>query len=192
MHPAPARAHRPIARWSWVVAVIAVAQVVACTGAGGSRAEAPPGAGPAPPPAGRWKSTLPTQNGPAVLTVDIGRVGTRWVGEFDLEGFRVENYPVEVEVKGRNVTLHLSAIGVDFRGVLSDDGRRMIETSGDADAIVLERTGEAQFSEHFLELESAAGDSTAVTLLAMDARELRTAFNRDTARVRLLLLLSPT
>jgi hypothetical protein len=143
-------------------------------------------------PAGEWRTTLETQNGNATMTVDLGRVGTRWVGTFDLEGFPIEDYPVEVRVAGDSVTLSFSAIRLDFRGAFTNDGRRMRGSFGDADTVVFERVGDARFADQFLEMEAAAEDSTAVLPLSSDAHELRAAFNRDTDRVRLLLLLSPT
>lgn len=143
-------------------------------------------------PAGEWKTSLDTQNGKTAMTVDIGRVDERWVGQFDLEGFPIEDYPVEVKVAGDSVILGFSAIRLDFTGTVSKDGRRMSGSMGAADSVVFERVGDARFSDQFMEMESAADDSTTVLRLSSDAHELRAAFNRDTAQVRLLLLLSPT
>jgi hypothetical protein len=86
---------------------------------------------------------------------------------------------------------------MDFHGVLSGDGARLsgraIQRGQQEDwELVFERTGEVSFSELFLKLEAAADDTTAVHSLSTDARELRLAFNRDTDKVRLLLLLAPS
>jgi hypothetical protein len=86
---------------------------------------------------------------------------------------------------------------MDFKGVLSSDSARLsgraIQRGQQEDwELVFERTGEASLSELFLKLEGAADDTTAVHSLSNDARELRAAFNRDTDKVRLLLLLAPS
>ena len=71
--------------------------------------------------------------------------------------------------------------------------RTAIQNGEDEDwELSFTRAGDASFSELFIQLETAADDTTTVLSLSNDARELRTAFNRDTDKVRLLLLLAPS
>lgn len=148
--------------------------------------------------AGQWLATSETDDGQGFeIILDLGQVGSRWVGEFDLPLFGVENYPVEVTVGDSLIELHFTAMAVDFKGVLSDDGTRLsgraIQRGEDDDwDLAFARTGEASFSGLFLKLEATADDTTAVHSLSNDAAELRAAFNRDINKVRLLLLLAPS
>jgi copper chaperone CopZ len=148
--------------------------------------------------AGHWLATSETEDGQEFeIILDLGQVGSRWVGQFDLPTFNVENYPVEVTVGDSLIELHFTAMTMDFKGVLSSDSARLsgraIQRGQQEDwELVFERTGEASLSELFLKLEGAADDTTAVHSLSNDARELRAAFNRDTDKVRLLLLLAPS
>jgi len=148
------------------------------------------------PLAGQWRGQLVVGEGrTSELVVDLGLAANRWVGQFDLHDFGVEDYPVGVALDGRRVTLHLSAAQIDFEGMLSVAGEAVagIATSqGHRDSLVLRRTGEARFSDEFLALEKVAEDSTRVEPLSADGAELRRRFNEDRASTRLVMLLSPT
>jgi hypothetical protein len=146
---------------------------------------------------GQWVTDLPIDEAGATakLVLDLGRLGDRWVGEFDLAGF-VEDYPVEMTLDGETVRLHLTAIGMDFEGTVSGDGGtlsgtgRVQETS---EPLTFTRAADVpSLSDGFLEIEQAVADSSLVTVLSPDGAELRERFNRDVDRTRLLLLLSPT
>lgn len=129
------------------------------------------------------------------LIVDLDRVAGRWTGQFDLPGFGVEDYPVEVALAGRTVTLQLSAAQVEFIGeftTAADALAGMSETRGHRDSLVLRRVGGAHLSEEFLRLETLSEDSTRVENLAATGIELQRQFNQDRAFIRLLMLLSPT
>jgi copper chaperone CopZ len=147
---------------------------------------------------GHWLATSETGDGQEFeIILDLGQVGSRWVGEFDLPLFGVENYPVEVAFRDSQIELHFTAMTVNFKGALSDDGThlsgRAIQNGEDEDwELSFTRAGDASVSELFIQLETAADDTTTVLSLSNDARELRTAFNRDTDKVRLLLLLAPS
>jgi copper chaperone CopZ len=148
--------------------------------------------------AGHWIATTETEDGQTFEIIpDLGKVASGWVGEFDLPAFGVENYPIEVAAGDSLIEFHFTAMVMDFRGTLSGDGAqlrgRAIQRGQQEDwELVFERTGEVSFSKLFLKLEAAADDSTAIRSLSNDARELRAAFNRDTDKVRLLLLLAPS
>lgn len=148
------------------------------------------------PLAAQWRGQLAVGDGQTSdLIVDLGLVGGRWVGQFDLRESGVEDYPVEVALEGRRVTLHLSAAQIDFEGRLSVAGDSLAgiaSTGGHRDSLVLRRVGTAHFSDEFLALEKMAEDSTRVEFLATDAAELRKRFNEDRAYARLVMLLSPT
>ena len=146
--------------------------------------------------AGQWRGRLAVgDRRTSELVLDLGPAGGRWVGQFDLRDFGVEDYPVEVALEGRKVTLHLTAAQIDFEGTLSTLGgtlRGIASTNGQRDSLLFTRTGEAHFSDGFLAREMAANDSTLVETLSADAAELRQRFNGDRAHTRLLMLLSPT
>lgn len=149
-------------------------------------------------PVGQWTVDLPTENEGETIEVvlDVGRLNDRWVGEFDLVHYRVENYPVEVVVSGNEVQLFLTATGMAFKGAVSADGNTLAGTGttrGDEETIVFTRTNDApQFSSDFLELEAAADDPSLVERLSPEATALRERFNADSGRARLIALLSPT
>ena len=146
--------------------------------------------------AGQWRGQLTVGEGrTSELVLDLGLVEGRWVGQFDLSDFGVENYPVEVALEGRKVTLHLTAAQIDFEGTLSALGDSLAgtaSTNGQHDPLILIPAGAAQFSSGFLALEGADNDSTLVEPLSADASQLRKRFNDDRAYTRLLMLLSPT
>ncbi len=146
-------------------------------------------------PAGHWLATAVDQDGQEFeIILDLGQVGSRWIGQFDLPQYGVENYPVEVTVGDSLLALHFSAMNVDFEGALLDNGTRLSGRAGEDEGWELSftRAGEASFSESFLKLEAAADDSGAVHALSNDATELRDAFNQEIDKVRLLLLLAPS
>lgn len=127
------------------------------------------------------------------LILDLGVVGDRWAGQFDLHDFGVGDYPVEVVLDGQRVTLHLTAAQIDFDGVLAGNVLAGISTAhGGRDSLVLKRTGAAQFSEDFLALEKVADDPTRLEPLSDNAAELRKRFNDDREYTRLVMLLSPS
>ena len=146
---------------------------------------------------GQWRGqlTVSEEGKTADVIVDLDRVAGRWTGQFDLPDFGVEDYPVEVTLSGRNVTLQLSAAQIEFAGQLnqtSDALVGMAESRGHRDSLVLRRVGKAALSEEFLRLEALSGDSTRVEHLSTTGAELRKQFNEDRAHARLLMLLSPT
>jgi len=149
-----------------------------------------------PPLSGHWTTQLPMGDADSVhLIVDLGLLGSRWVGEFDVPEFETENYPAAVSVAGSRVELQFSGTGAEFEGRLSKDGKRLSGTvylEGDSLAADLLRTGDAKFSDEFLAFEAAAEDSARVTRLSADGGELRTQFNLDRGQTRLLMLLSPS
>lgn len=173
---------------SWTGGVGAFAAIAVLLAAG-ARAESSP-------LAGQWRGRLAVGDGrTSELVVDIDVVASRWVGQFDLADFGVEDYPVDVAFDGRKVTLHLSAAQLDFEGTLSASGDSLAgiaSTGGHHDPLVLRRAGEARLSGEFLALEKVAQDSSRVEPLSSDAAELRRRFNDDRAYTRLVMLLSPT
>ncbi|HET9325451.1 MAG TPA: hypothetical protein VFQ05_01635 [Candidatus Eisenbacteria bacterium] len=144
--------------------------------------------------AGQWRGrlTVNAEGDTTDLIVDLDRVAGRWTGQFDLPSFEVTDYPVEVTLAGREVTLRLSAAEIEFTGELSEVLAGVANTRGHPDSIVLRRVGTAELSEEFLRLEALAEDSTRVEHLSTAGTELRRQFNEDRAHPRLLMLLSPT
>jgi hypothetical protein len=143
--------------------------------------------------AGQWMGELPIDEGETSrLVLDLGMIGSRWVGEFDLVQVGVENYPVEVAWVGQDLKLHFAGIDADFAGTIASDGQTLVVTQEGDESVTLKRAGEAQFSEWFLKLEAAADDSTRVAGLSPNAGELKARFNADRELTRLVVLLSPT
>lgn len=147
--------------------------------------------------AGQWIIDLPLDDGETThLVVDIGPFAGRWVGEFDLLDYRVENYPVKISFDADQVTLYLTAIGMEFRGSVNEDGSELtgVGVTGDEEeTITFTRAHEEpQFSADFLALEAAADDPSLVTILSTGAPELRDRFNAEKKNTRLIALLSPT
>lgn len=147
--------------------------------------------------AGQWRGQLNVgEDGEnSELIVDLDRVAGRWTGQFDLPAFGVEDYPVDVVLAGRTVTLHLSAAQVEFVGEFTkaaDALAGIAETGGHRDSLVLRRVGKTQLSEEFLRLEALSEDAPRVEHLSASGIELRRQFNQDRSFTRLLMLLSPT
>jgi mercuric ion transport protein len=148
--------------------------------------------------AGEWKGTYTSGDGQQIeVLVDLGQIGTRWVGELDVPEFDVEDYPVEVVLQDSTVELHFAVIDAGFRGALSADGvwlRGMCKAPDDEveRPLTFQRVGGPGLSKQLVEIETAAVGRSLVAPLSDDADELRAAFNRDKDKVRLLLLLAPT
>jgi copper chaperone CopZ len=146
--------------------------------------------------AGHWVAELEDENGGTIeIVMDLGVVNSRWVGEFDLPAYGVMNYPVEVRSGEGTIELFLTAMATLFTGSIGDDGS--LTGIGDSPVqknvhMTFQRSGPAEFSESFVELEAAADDSSRVEILSNDGAELRLRFNNDSKKTRLLMLLSPT
>jgi copper chaperone CopZ len=146
--------------------------------------------------AGHWVTELEEQNGEMIeVIMDLGVVNSRWVGEFDLPKYNVMNYPVEVKRSDQSIELFLTVIGMSFEGSIGENG--LLAGIGQSrgaenEPVTFRRTGPAEFSDGFLELEAAADDSSLVEILSDDGGELRAQFNADSKKTRLLMLLSPT
>ena len=151
---------------------------------------------PAPALTGHWRTEVQNGEGETLeITMDLGRVNSRWVGEFDLLKYGVKNFPVDISAVEPTITLYLTAMGMEYEGTLSEDGQTLQgkgRTGDEWKEIVFSRTGDAEFSEDFLELESAADDPSLVEILTSDAAALRERFNADADKTRLLMLLAPT
>jgi hypothetical protein len=120
-------------------------------------------------------------------------MGTRWVGEFDVDAFGVQDYPIHVQLVQQHVTLGLTAAQAEFHGTIQGDKMSgTIDFDGRKTDVTFRRTGKAVFSAQFLELEAAADDSTRVQTVSANNEELRTRFNADRSKTRLVMLLSPT
>jgi copper chaperone CopZ len=150
----------------------------------------------APPLEGHWVTEVEEQNGDVIeIVMDLGIVNSKWVGEFDIPKYDVMDYPVEVKRIGDTIELFLTAIGMSFEGTIVEDGSLSgVGRSPDQEEepVTFNRTGPAEFSDGFLELEAAADDSLLVEILSGNAAELRKRFNTDSDKTRLLMLLSPT
>jgi hypothetical protein len=148
------------------------------------------------PLAGHWITELEDPDGTLItLVMDLGTLESRWVGEYDLPEYEIEDYPVEVKSNGPRVVLFLAGIEASFEGSIQADGALagIGQSEGHPDEpITFRRTGPPEFSAGFLRLESAARDSTLVEPLSPDGAELQARFNEDRDKVRLLMLLSPT
>jgi copper chaperone CopZ len=148
------------------------------------------------PLAGHWITEVENHDGEEVeLIMDLGVLNSRWVGEFDLPKYGIENFPVEVGQDEGAIHLYLTAIGMKFEGTLSADSQSLQgqgHANDEVEDIVFRRAADAEFSDGFLELESAADDPSLVESLSADGSELRERFNADVDKTRLLMLLAPT
>ncbi len=164
-------------------------------------------------PTGQWRGRVVIQGDTVEAVLDLGRVGSRWVGECDVPDFGAENYPVQVEVTGSTVALRFSGVDADYQGKLTADGQHLEGVLHDPDSsddnitrddatedsrhagdqtVRFTRVGEVKFSAGFLQLETAADQATRVRTLSDDGGELRARFNAARNEVRLVLLLAPT
>jgi copper chaperone CopZ len=151
---------------------------------------------------GQWTAEVRFEDSTSVkMVVDLGRVGSRLAGEFDVLDWGVENYPVEVSLADTTIHLHFAGPNADFAGKLAGDrliGLVTFRVQGTGQIeerelpLELQRVGGAQFSDTFLKLENAADDSALVQRLSPSGGELRDRFNADADKTRLLMLLSPT
>jgi len=144
--------------------------------------------------AGHWVGDVPLGEGQTpTLTMDLDRMGSRWVGEFDVDAFGVQDYPIHVQIAQQHVTLGFTAAQSEFHGTIQGDKMSgTIDFDGRKTDVEFRRTGAAVFSPQFLQLEAAAEDSTRVQTLSANSGELQTRFNADHSKTRLVMLLSPT
>jgi mercuric ion transport protein len=170
------------------------AALAAALSSAGYQLAAAPGASSGANFAGHWTGRLPVSADKTVpLTVDLGHLGERWIGEADVKDQGVQDHPVGVAVEDSVLRLTLSR-GVTFQGRLSPDGksiRGQFTHGDDVSQLILIREGGAQFSKALLEFEQS-GTAASVIRLSTDGEELRRDFNRERSKVRLMLLLSPT
>jgi copper chaperone CopZ len=143
---------------------------------------------------GHWKGLIISDDEEVDASFHVARLdGERWVGEIDVPSEGLVDYPLEVTVNGDSLTMRIG--NAYLIGTVSEDGKSFAGVAwlGDDEApITLERVGDPEFSETFLELERAAADPDAVGELSDDAGELRERFNQDTDKVRLVMLLAPS
>jgi len=147
-----------------------------------------------PPLAGHWVADVRLGEGQTpTMVMDLDRMATRWVGEFDVDAFGVQDYPVHVQIAQQHVTLGFTAAQAEFQGTIQGDKMSgTIDFDGRKTDVEFRRTGAAVFSPQFLQLEAAADDSTRVQLLSPNGEELRSRFNADRSKTRLVMLLAPT
>jgi copper chaperone CopZ len=144
--------------------------------------------------AGHWKGMIISDDEKVEASFHVALLdGERWVGEIDVPSEGLVDYPLEVTVEGDSLTMRIGNAYV--LGVVSEDGKSFSGTAwlGDDEVpVALDRVGDPEFSETFLELERAAAEPDAVGELSDDASELRQRFNRDVDKVRLVMLLAPS
>src|SRR5262249_23280346 len=118
--------------------------------------------------AGHWVGDIPLGGGQtSTLALDLDQCGARWVGQFDVDALGVQDYPIHVELDADRVTLGLSAAEAEFQGTI--DGNKMsgtLDLKGQKIDVQFQRTGRAELSPQFLQLEAAADDSTLVEALS--------------------------
>lgn len=143
---------------------------------------------------GEWQGRVSLHEGDTVeVVMDLQKMGSRWVGSYDVAQFGMDDYPIEVIASRDSVKLFFSRPDAHFEGKLGPPGVLSGTLSHDTPIpLTFHRTGEAKFSEMFLKVEQAADDPTLVEVLTPDAAALRARFNADQGKTRLLMLLSPT
>ena len=143
---------------------------------------------------GEWQGKVSLHEGDtAEVVLDMQKMGSRWVGRYKVEAYGLEDYPMEIVSSRESVKLFFSHPDAHFEGKLGPPGTLSGTLSHDTPIpLTFHRTGEAKFSEMFLKVEQAADDSSLVEVLSPDLGELRTRFNADREKTRLLMLLSPT
>ena len=143
---------------------------------------------------GEWEGKVSLHEGDTVQVVmDLQKMGSRWLGSYDVPQFEMDDYPMEVVTTQDSVHLFFSRPDAHFDGKIGPSGTLSGMLSHDTPIpLTFRRIGEAKFSDSFLKVEQAADDSNLVQVLTPDASALRDRFNTDRAKTRLLLLLSPT
>lgn len=133
------------------------------------------------------------------LTVELARTAQgAWAGTIDIPNQKLEYYPLgNAQVNGRDVSFVLSrfsqhaktTIVSPFQGKLAEDGATIegefIEGGKNRIPFRLERKGPAGS-------ERVQPPAPPLHALSISGEELKTAFNRDADKTRLVLLLSPT
>lgn len=133
------------------------------------------------------------------ITVELARTAQgEWVGTIDIPNQKLEYHPLEsTQVNGRDVSFVLSrfsrhanaTIVSPFQGRLAEDGRTIegefVEGGKNRMPFLLERKGPAGS-------ERVQPPAASLHALSASGEELKTAFNRDAGKTRLVLLLSPT
>ena len=70
---------------------------------------------PTPGLTGHWTTEVQNGEGETLeITMDLGRINSHWVGEFDPLRYKVTNYPIEVSSVEPTITLYLTAMGMAF------------------------------------------------------------------------------
>lgn len=144
-------------------------------------------------PDGHWVGRLPIGDLDTVTVVlDLGRVDSRLVGQYDVPDYELVDYPVDVSLDSA-VVIEFSGVDADFRGRVRRNALEgTLALNGRHHPARFVREGDAEFGEGFLELERASVDGIRVRPLSPDASEVRDLFNSESSRPRLMLLLSPT
>jgi len=144
---------------------------------------------------GHWEGTVDYAGNRMPLILDVAVENGRIVAEADLPHEGLENYPVELHVQNDSVRVGIQSLegAPEMRGKLDAATQRIDgEFIFDQERFpfLLKRIGAAQISAARKEFEAAP--QSQVTVVSVDAHELRDAFNRDAGKTRLLLFLSPT
>jgi pimeloyl-ACP methyl ester carboxylesterase len=155
----------------------------------------------AAPAEGLWEGTLVYKPGEMEVdvAVELARdAGGKWVGTIDVPNQNMKFFPlVNIRADGDHVSWQLNrfsdkadvVVETPFTGKVAADGGTMsgdfFEGGRNHVPLVLRRVGEAGSPRQEPPLAP-------LTLLSEGAGELKTAFNRDAGKARLVLLLSPT
>jgi pimeloyl-ACP methyl ester carboxylesterase len=164
-------------------------------------AAAPAAAALAPSPEGLWKGTLVYKRAEleADILVDLARDAKgKWVGTIDVPNQRMKFYPLD------NVRVDGSAVYFEFNR-FAQRAQVMVETPITGTLAADGSTLTADYFEGkknhlpvtFKRIGDAGGERpeprlAEVHALSDSGEELRTLFNRDAGKTRLILLLSPT